>query len=390
MKLVCLCNSLDIYYRHRWAPAWWQFLKGFHEEGHDVIAIPYTGASFETPWWRAYSNPCNIEGQAFAAVKKLLGGGAPSTETSTGTTFNKTMIEAWVRPRWSDHLGRVLAEERNVDAVIVFTIPVNHFTGIPSGLRKRFGVPFFYYDGDVPASPPQFGETSSEFNSYEAADLSEYDGFMCNSAGGADELRAMGAQRVQTIHWGVDPSLYEPLACDQDWDVFFYGFGCENREDWVKWMLTEPSEALANRRICVSGRGFPPMFGRVEEISELPFNVLRQACGRSRINLNIARSAYSEVRESSTMRPFELAAMGCCIVSNPHDGLETWLEPESEVLVVHSAEEAIETYRALLDDEARRKVMGTAARERVLRDHTHRHRVRAILEFIAGNSGGET
>jgi glycosyltransferase involved in cell wall biosynthesis len=382
MKLLCLCSALDLRYRFGCTPAWWQFLKGLHEEGHDVIAIPYLGAAFETPWWRSYPNPCDLESRAFSAVKKWFGSGPTSTEEGVGAKVSRALIESWVRPRWTDRISGILATERDIDAVIVFTIPLNHFTGLPALIRERYGVPFFYFDGDVPASLPRYGGFASGFNSYEGADPGEYDGFMCNSEAGAEELRTMGARDVHTVHWGMDPALYEPLSVKQDRDVFFYGYGVEYREASFGSMLIEPSRAAADIVFFLGGTGFPDDVGGATAIGDVTFNVLRQACSRARINLNISRSTHADVRGSSTMRPFELAAMGCCIVSNPHDGMETWFAPDTEICVVYSAEEALDTYRTLLHDEDRRRAMGRAARQKVLSAHTHRHRAREIVEYV--------
>ena len=383
MKLVCLCSALDIRYRYGCTPSWWQFLKGLHEEGHDVIAIPYMGAAFETPWWRSYPNPCDLESRAFSAAKKLFGSGSTSTEGGVGAKVSKALIESWVRPRWIDRISGILATERDVDAVIVFTIPVNHFTGLPSVIRERFGVPFFYFDGDVPASLPRFGGFASGFNSYEGADLSEYDGVMCNSEAGAEELRVMGARDVRTVHWGMDPALYESVSIKQDRDVFFYGYGLEYRQEWFEAMFVKPSQAATDFGFFLGGTGFPDEVGEATAVGDVSFNVLRQACCRSRINVNISRSTHADTRGSSTMRPFELAAMGCCIVTNPHDGMETWFAPDQEICIVHSSDEALDVYRTLLHDEERRRAMGRAARQKVIGAHTHRHRAREIVEYVS-------
>ena len=71
-------------------------------------------------------------------------------------------------PRAADREGRP-------DAVIVFTVPMAHFRGIPTALRERFGVPVVFYDGDVPMSLPEFGGMDTGFNYYHGADPSEYD-----------------------------------------------------------------------------------------------------------------------------------------------------------------------------------------------------------------------
>jgi hypothetical protein len=220
MKLLCLCSALDLSFRYGCTPAWWQFFKGLYEEGHDVIAVPYQGMAVESPWWRVYANPCQSEGQAFAKVKSLMGGGATSMDQGIGGQVTKGLIERWIRPRWEGQTDTILRNEQDVDAVIIFTIPLNHFTGIPARIHDRYGVPVYYYDGDTPASLPRFGGFASGFKIYEGGDLKEYDGVLCNSEGGAEDLLAMGAKAVETVHWGVDPDLYAPLEVEQDRDVF--------------------------------------------------------------------------------------------------------------------------------------------------------------------------
>ena len=383
MKLLCLCSALDIKYRYGCTPNWWQFLKGLHELGHDVIAIPYHGVAFETPWWRSYPNPCRWEGEAFATAKRVFGSGPTSTHNGAVAKVNKALIESWVRPRWERRLAEILEKEGDVDAVIVFTIPANHFTGIPGRLRDRFDVPFFYFDGDVPASLPRFGGFASGFKIYEDADLSEYDGFMCNSEGGAEDLREMGARFVQPIHWGVDPTLYERVDVEEDRDVFFYGFGAEYREAWMESMLTVPSQTLTEYRFAVGGQGFKIDLGNTERVGDVPFNVFRHACCRSRINLSITRQAHGTVFASSTIRPFELAAMGCCVVSGHYDGLETWFDLGKDMIRIDTADEAIDTYRRLLSDDGARRAMGESARRTVLERHTHRQRAADIANTVA-------
>jgi spore maturation protein CgeB len=74
--------------------------------------------------------------------------------------------------------------------------------------------------------------------------------------------------------------------------------------------------------------------------------------------------------------------MGCCMVSNPCEGVEAWFEPGKEILVVHSPQEAEATYRELLGDADRRIAIGKAARDRVVAQHTHRHRAGEIVAAL--------
>jgi spore maturation protein CgeB len=63
-------------------------------------------------------------------------------------------------------------------------------------------------------------------------------------------------------------------------------------------------------------------------------------------------------------------------------GIETWFEPGKEVFVVYSPEEALDRYRYLLAHDAERIAVGRAARERVLKEHTFRHRAQQLREIV--------
>jgi spore maturation protein CgeB len=122
--------------------------------------------------------------------------------------------------------------------------------------------------------------------------------------------------------------------------------------------------------------------GRAELLPYLSFSKLREYACRSKINLCITRAAHVNVYASSSSRPFELASMGCCIVANPYLGVEEWFEPNKEIFIVNSAEEAEERYRYLLAHASERLAAGQAARERVLKQHTFRHRASELIEIV--------
>ena len=114
----------------------------------------------------------------------------------------------------------------------------------------------------------------------------------------------------------------------------------------------------------------------------LSFSKLREYVCRSKLNLVITRGAHASVYGSSSMRPFELGAMGACMVANPYKGLEAWFEPEKEIIIVESGEEALERYRYLLSHDSERETIAKAARERVLKEHTFQHRARELMAII--------
>ncbi len=387
-KILAVASAVDLDFRYGCTPAWWQLWKGLHQAGADLIVTPYRGRPVESPWWRTAPNPCYREGEAFAWMRDLaarMKGDSylRRSERDPGDTdrWVREVVWRWVTPRWRHHLVSLLERERDVDAVVVFTVPMSHLRGIPELLRERFGVPVVFYDGDVPMSLPEYGGMDTGFNYYFGADPSAYDLVVSNSEGGLDRLRELGARRAEAVFWGADPELFQPHPVEKTTDVFFYGYGDKFRQEWTQAMIGEPSRRL-DADFSLGGRDFRGDIGRARVVGDVPFNVFSRAISAARINLNVTRRAHAEVYASSTSRPFELAMSGATIVSNPHDGIDRWFEPGRELLVVHDAEQATSAYQDLLDDPGRAEEMGRAARERALDEHTYLHRARRLLDLL--------
>ena len=394
MKLLFVVSSLDLTQPFSATPAWWQLLKGLYEIGVEVIATPYQGPAIETLWWRAAPNPAKLYGDTFKIARDTVrnlatnpSDSAPvndqSVQTESSTErLTRRAAQTLIAPLWLRHLDALLTREPDIDAVIILTAPLNHLTGVAGELSRKHGKPFFYYDGDVPASLPNMRGFATGFRIYQGADLTEYAAFISNSAGGADALRELGAREVHTLFYGADPDLFAPLDVPaQDIDVCFYGHGREYRSEWIDSMITAPSNALPDAHFAVRGTKLGDL-GRAEMLPYLSFSKLREYACRSKINLCITRAAHASVFASSSSRPFELASIGCCIVANPYLGVEAWFEPGKEIFVVESGEATLDRYRYLLSHDAERLAAGRAARERVLKQHTFRHRAHELQAIV--------
>jgi len=360
-------------------------LKAFHEEGVEVITTPFRGRAIRTLWWKAYRNPCYYTGEAFSALLrvskrfKFLKSDSPEKRER----FVPKISSMIVKPRWERHIRRILSQESDIGAVLCLQLPLNQFKGMASKVRNEFGIPIVYYDCDLPVSLPTYGGYT--FNAYVGADLGEYDAFIVNSGGAAPQLSEMGAPKVKVVHWGVDPSVYFPNEGKKDIDVFYGGIGTKFREKWIDRMIRIPSQTLRSSFV-VSGIDQSALGAAVKPLPFLSFSEWIQYCWRSKIALNIARDSHALTPETSSSRPFELAALGCCIVSNPYMGLGNWFETGKEIFVAKNSAEALETYVWLLRDDEARERASKAARQRVLNEHTSRHRARSILSHISSLS----
>src|ERR687886_362669 len=239
-KILAVASAADLDFRYGCTPAWWQIWKGLYECGADLIVTPYRGRAVESPWWRTAANPLYREAELFAAGRSLAARLKRDrylrrAEHDPGDTDRWVREVVWrtVTPRWQRHLERLLEREGDVDAVVVFTVPMSHLRGIPERLRERFDVPVVFYDGDVPMSLPEFGGMDTGFNYYHGADPAEYDLVLSNSEGGLERLRELGARRAEAVFWGADPELFAPQPVEKEHDVFFYGYGDKFRRDWM-------------------------------------------------------------------------------------------------------------------------------------------------------------
>lgn len=381
-KILVIASALDLEYRLGCTPQWWQLLKAFHEMGHEVIAVPYLGDPVESLWWRTYENPCSIESKVMNKVTEnsndhLAGRAGLSRKAAD------LLTEHYVKPRWRDHLHHILGEEHPVDLVLFLNVPLNHIDGLPTEIQDEYGVKTAYWDGDLPTILPEFAkERGFKFDYYEGADLAEYDAFFSNSKGAIPALEKRGAKNVHPLYWAADPELFQPLDIEKDIDVAFYGHGDEMREKWMRKMITEPSRKLRDRRFVVGGQGFSINLGDVETPGPIPYSAYDRFICRSKINLNITRSSHTNVYASATARPFELAAYGACMVSQPYEGMEEWFDPGEEYIEVESASGAVSAYEELLVNREKRERIGTRIREAIEDRHTFRDRVDEIMSGL--------
>ncbi len=390
MKILAIVSTIDLKNKLGCTPAWWQLLKALYEIGHEVIVVPYLGRPVESLWWRTYENPCERESIIYNAYLegKKKAGKSPSAKTFL-TAAADQLIQNYIKPKWQRFLCNVVDTEKDISLLLFMSIPINHFTGIPSIIKKRSGMPVAFYDGDMPTILPKYIVSRGfKFNYYEKADLSEYDAFFTNSKGSIPDIEQMGARNVSPLYYGIDPDLASPVEIEQDIDISFFGYGSDFREEWMEKLITIPSREMPDVKFAVAGGGFNIDLGNAKMHGDLSYSQWRQFSCRSKINLNITRWSHTSVYASSTSRPFELASFGSCIVSQPYNGIEEWFEPGLELAIAGSSREAIDIYRNLLSSPSRRHEMAEKARQRVIKEHTYKHRASQLTETISRLKAG--
>jgi hypothetical protein len=101
---------------------------------------------------------------------------------------------------------------------------------------------------------------------------------------------------------------------------------------------------------------------------------------RSRVTFNshIGLSRNS----ASNMRLFEATGCGACLLTDAKHDLNSYFNPNTEIVEYHGVEDLFEKASWLLDNPIRAAAIGRAGRERCLRDHTFSVRAPLIHEFF--------
>jgi spore maturation protein CgeB len=197
--------------------------------------------------------------------------------------------------------------------------------------------------------------------------------------------RSFGARACVPIHNAVDPTTHHPARPDARFagDVGFLGNRLPDREARVDALFFAAAPLLPEHGLVLGGSGWgdrplPPNVRYLGHVYTRDHNAFNSSVS---MVLNVSRDSMARTGHSPATRVFEAAGAGACLVTDPWEGLEAFLEPDREVLVASSAQELAEQVRSL--SPRKRQRVGSAARRRVLAEHTYAHRA-VELEHALG------
>lgn len=250
-------------------------------------------------------------------------------------------------------------------------------------LDSRAGVKAFY-DLDTPVTLKAL--QSDEAVPYLPAEgLGGFDLVLSYTGGRAlDELQSrLGARYVVPLYGGVDPEVHCPMAPMLEFHgaLSYLGTYAHDRQRALEELFVKPAELLPRERFVIAGAQYPESFPWRENIffvRHLPPSLHSAFFCSSRATLNITRASMAEYGYCPSGRLFEAAACRVPIVSDWWEGLDAFFSPGREILRAGSAEDVL---HALSLSDVELHEIGSAARLRVLEQHTANRRV-AELERI--------
>lgn len=246
-----------------------------------------------------------------------------------------------------------------------------------------------FYDLDTPVTLDRLG-CGDQVDYLPRQGLKDFDLVLSYTGGRAlEELtERLGARRVAPLYGSVDPAAHFPVAAVEEYraDLSYLGTYAEDRQAKLETLFVEPARRLAQHKFLIGGAQYPqdfPWTSNIFFVKHMPPSLHPAFFCSSRATLNITRRAMAAYGYCPSGRLFEAAACGVPLLTDMWDGLESFFEPEKEVLCVSEAEEVIEALERPEEDLRR---MASAARERVLEEHTATQRVKdleSICESLA-------
>jgi spore maturation protein CgeB len=201
---------------------------------------------------------------------------------------------------------------------------------------------------------------------------------------GGPLLDELGAARPHPFWCMVDEGRYVPHATPVRWELGYLGTYSDDRQPAVEELLLRPAAALPARRFAVAGPMYPDEIvwpRNVERIENVAPPEHPRFYSAQRFTLNVTRAEMVKAGWSPSVRLFEAAACGVPVVSDWWDGLDTFFEPEREILIARDTEDVVRILATVDEDE--RRAVGARARERVLREHTARRRAAELEQLVA-------
>lgn len=206
----------------------------------------------------------------------------------------------------------------------------------------------------------------------------------------AAELSRLGVRHQACLPMAADPEVFRPINDIQVLEPYratlsFMGAGYPNRRnvfeslldyDFKIWGTEWDLETPVGRRVQENGR-------RVTTAETvLIYNA-------ATINLNLHSSIFAHDLDPDggfiNPRTFEIAACGAFQLVDRRAPLTDFFEPGKEVAVFDSVNQLRSQIDFYLAHPDQAKEMAKQARIRVLAEHTYHHRLKTLLQFIAGS-----
>ena len=240
-----------------------------------------------------------------------------------------------------------------------------------------------YWDVDAPAT---LESMAADPHHHLRQAIPRYD--LVLTYGGGDlvvqNYRRFGARQCVPIYNAVDPQTHHPVPPRRDYtcDLSFLGNRLPDRESRVDEFFLRPAARLPGRKFLLGGAGWEskPVPGNVTIAGHVGSGAHNAFFCSGLATLNINRDSMARFGFSPPTRIFEAAGAGACILTDAWDGIDSFLTPGEEILLVQGSEDVVQILNNLTPERARQ--IGQAARRRILDQHTYAQRAAQVTEVL--------
>ena len=286
-------------------------------------------------------------------------------------------------PEWNAALAAAQHELSDADVAMVTSYCPDGIAA--SDLVWSSNVLRVFYDMDTPVTLANV-RAGKPLTYVDSRGLGEYDLVLSFTGGGALTWleEEMGARKVAPLYGSVDPDLYQRVAPNDYYraDFSYMGTYAADRQPALEELFIKPARQLPQQRFVISGAQYPPEFPWSDNIffvRHLPPPEHPAFFSSSRLTLNVTRDTMKTMGWCPSGRLFEASACGTPIVSDTWSGLDEFFTPGEEILLAHTAEDAVNALQ--LSDSELAKV-ARAARERTLEEHSSMRRAEQFEELL--------
>jgi spore maturation protein CgeB len=295
-------------------------------------------------------------------------------------TIDYAKVRVYQTPR---DLNGVLAEACEADLIIKHSGVGADDERLEREVLNCKGAGVAFWDVDAPATLARVEESSKDpFREL----IPQFD-FIFTYGGGhpvADHYLRLGAKNCYAIYNALDPDTHFPVPADPQYqcDLAFVGNRMPDREARVDEFFFSAARQAPELKFLLGGEGWggkpmPPNVRWIGHVGTANHNVIN--CS-ARMVLNINRESMAKVGFSPPTRVFEAAGAAACLITDAWLGVERFFEAGREILVARSAEDIVRCLREIGSDRA--TAIGSAMRDRALRDHTYALRARQVDEIL--------
>jgi spore maturation protein CgeB len=281
---------------------------------------------------------------------------------------------------WETIRKQALAEAAFSDVVITASY-VPGGAAIADELLALDGPLRVYYDLDTPVTLSRLA--TGDLDYVRASQLAAFD--LVLSWAGGDALtrleRDFGVRMARPLFGCVDPDVYRPVhpSADMRCELSYMGTYAPDRQAKLDALFLEAARRRPSSRFMLAGSLYPwewqwpENVRRDEHVAPAAHPALYSS---SRLTLNLTRAEMATCGYCPSGRFFEAAACGTPIVTDWFQGLDSFFDPQNELIVAHCTEDIL---RALDFSDTRLKRIARNARQRTLDEHTGYQRSLTLL-----------